>query len=110
MSAPDRVDALLHAVADPRRRALFERVARARQISVADLTASSGVTQGAVSQHLKVLRDAGLVVGTPSGRQVLYRAQPGALLPLADWVAGHEQFWAERMANLRALIAEMGDE
>ena len=110
MQAAAPVDALLHAVADPRRRVLFERVALAREISVSDLTKGSGITQGAVSQHLKVLRDAGLVVGAPKGRQVLYRARPDALLPLADWLTGYERFWTERMESLRDLLGEMADD
>ena len=110
MSAAVLVDAVLHAVADPRRRALFERIARARGISVTDLTTGSGVTQGAVSPHLKILRDAGLVGASSHGRQMLYRAQPGALQPLADWLTAYERFWTERMASLRVLVAEMDDE
>ena len=75
-----------------------------------DLITGSGITQGAVSQHLKVLREAGLVIGEPRGRQVLYRARPDALLPLADWLAGYDRFWSERMASLRDVMAEMDNE
>ena len=63
-----------------------------------------------MSQHLKVLRDAGLVVGSPRGRQVLYSAQPEALLPLVDWLDGYERFWKERMTSLRELLAELPDD
>lgn len=100
----------MHAVADTRRRALFERVARSTSLSVADLTAGSGVTQGAVSQHLKVLRDAGLVHGERRGRQVLYSANPAALAPLTDWLGHYEEFWRDRLARLRTLVAEIEGE
>lgn len=110
MKAGARTEAVLSAVADPRRRALFERVAAVDGLTVAALTAGSGVTQGAVSQHLKVLRDAGLVTGAPQGRHVVYRAAPDALKPIADWLAGYERFWAGRMASLHVLAAELEDE
>lgn len=74
---------------------------------MADLTAGSGVTQGAISQHLKILKDAGLVTGEAKGRQVFYRAQPRALAPLVDWLGHYELFWRDRMVELRALLAEM---
>lgn len=107
MAAAHALDVLLHAVGDPRRRAVFERVSRSRGISVSDLTAGSGVTQGAISQHLKVLKDAGLVVGEAKGRHVYYRAEPQALTPLVDWLGHYELFWRDRMVELRKLLSEI---
>lgn len=101
------LDTLLHAVGDPRRRAVFEQVSRSHGISVSDLTAGSGITQGAISQHLKVLKEAGLVVGEPKGRHVFYRAKPGALAPLVHWLGHYELFWRDRMSDLRALLEEI---
>ncbi len=107
MAATDHVDPVLHAVSDPRRRALFDRIAKSDGICVADLTRGSGVTQGAVSQHLKVLKSAGLVSGETRGRNVFYRAQPEGLAPLADWLGGYETFWRDRFADLRAVLKEI---
>ncbi|MGQ0661692.1 ArsR/SmtB family transcription factor [Sphingosinicella sp.] len=101
------IDTVLRALADPTRRAVFERIARAEEINVAELTRDSGVTQGAVSQHLKALKQAGLVVERPQGRNVFYRARPGGLGPLFDWLGHYDSFWRGRFADLRALLKEI---
>jgi DNA-binding transcriptional ArsR family regulator len=101
------IDTVMRALADPTRRAVFERIARAKEINVADLTRASGVTQGAVSQHLKSLKGAGLVIERPQGRNVFYRAQPAGLAPLFDWLSFYEAFWHERLDNLRTLLEEI---
>lgn len=101
------IDIVMRTLADPTRRAVFERIARAKEISVAELTRSSGVTQGAVSQHLKSLKLAGLVADRPEGRNVYYRARPEGLEPLVDWIDHYAVFWRERFANLRNLLKEI---
>jgi DNA-binding transcriptional ArsR family regulator len=89
---------------------VFERVVSTDEISVAELTEGSGVTQGAISQHLKSLKLAGLVVERPEGRKVFYRAQPDGLAPLAEWMRHYGVFWRERFTNLRTLLKEIDDE
>ena len=101
------VDLVLRTLADPTRRAVFERVFRAKEISVRDLTQDSGVTQGAISQHLKALKQAGLVSERPEGRRVFYRIKPEGLDPLIDWVSHYDAFWRQRLANLRTLLKEI---
>lgn len=101
------VDAVMRTLADPTRRAVFERIASSDEITVAELTRGSGVTQGAVSQHLKSLRLAGLVAERPAGRNVYYRAQPEGLAPLADWIGHYTLFWGERIANLKTMLKEI---
>jgi DNA-binding transcriptional ArsR family regulator len=107
MITPTPIDAVMRTLADPTRRAIFERVTEADEITVSDLTRGSGVTQGAISQHLKSLKLAGLVVERPEGRRVYYRAQPEGLQPLADWMDHYGVFWRERFTNLRALLKEI---
>jgi DNA-binding transcriptional ArsR family regulator len=107
MSEPAAIDAVMRTLADPTRRAVFERVVNAQEISVAALTQGSGVTQGAISQHLKSLRQAGLVAERPEGRNVFYRAEPEGLAPLVDWMSHYGLFWRERFANLRTLLKEI---
>jgi len=107
MIEPAAIDAVLRTLADPTRRALFERVAGAEEISVAELTRGSGVTQGAISQHLKSLKLAGLVQERPEGRRVFYRARPDGLAPLADWMSHYGVFWRDRFASLRSLLKEI---
>jgi DNA-binding transcriptional ArsR family regulator len=101
------IDTVMRALADPTRRAVFERLARAEEISVAELTRGSGVSQGAVSQHLKSLKQAGLVTDRAMGRNVYYRARPEGLAPLADWMTHYETFWRDRLASLRTLLKEI---
>ena len=104
-SAP--IDTVIRTLADPTRRAVFERIANSDEITVSELTRGSGVTQGAISQHLKSLKLAGLVSERPQGRNVYYRAQPQGLAPLVDWISHYDAFWRERFANLRNLLKEI---
>jgi DNA-binding transcriptional ArsR family regulator len=101
------INAVMRTLADPTRRAVFERIVLSDEITVAELTRGSGVTQGAVSQHLKSLKQAGLVTERPEGRNVYYRAQPEGLAPLADWMSHYAVFWRDRLANLRTLLKEI---
>jgi len=101
------ITTVLRTLADPTRRALFERVVGSEEITVVELTRGSGVTQGAISQHLKSLKLAGLVVERPEGRNVYYRARPEGLEPLVDWMSHYGVFWRDRFANLRTLLKEI---
>ena len=107
MISSDRLDATFAALADPTRRAVFEQVVSSDEITVVELTRGSGVTQGAISQHLKALKQAGLVAERPDGRKVYYRAQPEGLEPLVDWMSHYGVFWRKRFANLRTLLKEI---
>ena len=107
MAEAASIDAVMRALADPTRRAVFERIVHSGEITVAELTRGSGVTQGAVSQHLKALKRAGLVAERPEGRNVHYRAEPQGLAPLVDWMSHYGVFWRERFANLRTLLKEI---
>jgi len=99
--------AVMRTLADPTRRAVFERVVGATEITVGELTRGSGVTQGAISQHLKSLKQAGLVAERPEGRNVYYRAEPRGLAPLVDWMSHYGVFWRERFDQLHVLLKEM---
>src|SRR3954462_11640304 len=101
------MDAVMRALADPTRRAVYERIVGADEITVVELTRGSGVTQGAISQHLKSLKQAGLVAERPEGRNVYYRPEPEGLAPLVDWMSHYGVFWRERFANLKTLLKEI---
>ena len=92
---------------DPTRRAMFERLAGEGELSVGDLVTGSGVSQPAVSQHLAVLRQAGLVSERREGRFVRYSAQPEGLRPLFDWMAFYGRFWSARFDDLEDLLNRM---
>ena len=101
------ITTVMRALADPTRRAVFERIVGTDEITVDELTRGSGVTQGAISQHLKSLKQAGLVAERPEGRNVYYRAEPQGLAPLVDWMSHYGMFWRERFADLRTLLKEI---
>jgi DNA-binding transcriptional ArsR family regulator len=101
------VNAVMRALADPTRRGIYERIADTNEISVVELTRGSGVTQGAISQHLKTLKLAGLVVERPEGRSTFYRVRPEGLEPLFDWISHNGIFWRERFGNLRTLLKDI---
>ncbi|MGX5840688.1 ArsR/SmtB family transcription factor [Mesorhizobium sp. ArgA1] len=104
---PDAHDTLFRTLADPTRRAIFERLCRQGEQTVGALTAQSGVSQPAVSKHLGVLKQAGLVLDRHAGRQTHYSAQPGALAPLNDWTSKMAGFWESRFDDLEHLLKRM---
>jgi len=98
---------VFRALADPTRRALFERLARDGEQTVHALTDRAGVSQPAVSKHLTVLKRAKLVRHRRAGRETHYSAQPQALAPLVDWMALYGAFWRERFDRLESLLKRM---
>ena len=104
---PDPHDILFRALADPTRRALFERLCREGEQTVGALTAQAEISQPAVSKHLGVLKLAGLVRDRPEGRQTHYSAQLGALAPLIDWTSQIAGFWQTRFDHLEDLLKRM---
>lgn len=103
----DGHDMIFRTLADPTRRALFERLCRGGEQTVAALTAQAGVSQPAVSKHLGVLKKAGLVRDRHEGRQTHYRAQLDALAPLIDWTSEMAGFWHSRFDALEDLLKRM---
>lgn len=106
-SAPESYDLIFRALADPTRRAIFERLCRDGEQSVATLTAGAGISQPAVSKHLAALKRAGLVGDRPDGRQTHYSARPRALAPLLDWTQAMAGFWEGRFDRLDDLLNRM---
>ena len=82
-------DVLFKTLADPTRRAIFERLARDGEHSVHALTDHAGVSQPMVSKHLAALRLAGLVRHRRAGRETHYSARPQALVPMIDWLGAY---------------------
>ncbi len=104
---PDAPDMLFRTLADPTRRAIFERLCREGEQTVGALTARSGVSQPAVSKHLGLLKQAGLVRDRHEGRQTHYSAQLRALRPLIDWTGQMASFWENRFDDLEDLLKRM---
>jgi DNA-binding transcriptional ArsR family regulator len=91
------INASLAALADPTRRAVFERVG-VSAAAVVDIAAGMAVSRPAVSQHLKVLKAAGLVTDRAEGTRRVYRIDPRGLGELRDWL---DQFWAGQLAAFK---------
>ena len=100
-------DLLFRTLADPTRRALFERLCRDGAQTVGALTAQAGVSQPAVSKHLGLLKQAGLVFDRHEGRQTHYTARTAALAPLIDWTSQMAGFWESRFDDLENLLNRM---
>jgi DNA-binding transcriptional ArsR family regulator len=100
-------DVLFRILADPTRRAVFERLCRDGEQTVRALTDQSGVSQPAVSKHLGILKLAGLVRDRHEGRQTHYSAQLDALAPLIDWTSQMAGFWQSRFDHLEDLLKRM---
>jgi DNA-binding transcriptional ArsR family regulator len=98
---------LLKALADPTRRALFERLSRDGELTVHALTDRAGISQPAVSKHLGVLKQARLVRDRRAGRETHYSAEPRALAPLVDWMSVYGIFWRQQFDRLEDLLKRM---
>ncbi|MGN6158011.1 MAG: ArsR/SmtB family transcription factor [Devosia sp.] len=98
---------LFKSLSDPTRRAIFERLCREGEQTVAALTAEAGISQPSVSKHLAVLKQAGLVLDRHQGRQTHYSAQLAALTPLIDWTKEMTGFWESRLDDLEDLLKRM---
>jgi DNA-binding transcriptional ArsR family regulator len=104
---PTFPDTVFKTLADPTRRAIFERLVRDGEQTVRHLTDHAGVSQPAVSKHLGVLKVAGLVRERPEGRCVHYSATPRGLAPLIDWTSEIAGFWQSRFDQLEDLLKRM---
>lgn len=98
---------IFKALGDPTRRAIFEQLCRGGERTVGALTIKAGVSQPAVSKHLRVLEQAGLVSHRQNGRQTHYSAQRGSLDPLVDWTNQMAGFWESRFDDLEDLLKRM---
>ncbi|MFJ8090074.1 ArsR/SmtB family transcription factor [Lysinibacillus sp. NPDC095746] len=94
------------AIADPTRRQLIRLLADAEELPLHELTSQFQMGRTAVSKHLAILKDAGLVIARRVGRETRYRLNAKPLQEIQDWVSYYEGFWKERMARLNLLLEE----
>lgn len=99
--ADDLADRVFRALADPTRRGLVS-LLHERERSVRELTEAFDMTQSAVSQHLKILREAEIVNERKSGRLRIYAFNAEPLLVAQSWLTDHTAFWQSRLENLGA--------
>lgn len=107
MDAPV-LDRAFAALAHPTRRALLQRLGRVSTASVTELAEPFDVTLMAVSKHLKVLDEAGLVDREAVGRERRYGLRADGLAPALSWLLAHHEFWTTRLDALAAALEERG--
>jgi DNA-binding transcriptional ArsR family regulator len=100
-------DSLFRSLGDPTRRRLFEHLCLEGEQTVRALTERAGVSQPAVSKHLVVLKNAGLVAGRQRGRETLYAARSDALRPLVAWAEQMTRFWESKFDRLDDVLRRM---
>lgn len=93
-------------LADPTRRAILERLSGA-ELTATDLRDGFAISQPAMSQHIAVLKGAGLISERREGRFAHYRVDPDGFGPLHAWLARYRDFWPSRIDNLKDLLREM---
>jgi DNA-binding transcriptional ArsR family regulator len=93
------------ALAEPHRRQILD-LLRTGERPVADLVTPLGLSQPGVSKHLKVLREAGLVVARPHGKQRMYALQPEPLVEVVQWLEPYRMLWSSRLDALERHLQE----
>lgn len=91
---------IYHAIADPSRRAILDKL-RTGPAPVNAILADFPQSRPAISKHLRVLREASIVVEQRVGRQRIYRIQPEKLHQVATWIEGYRSFWQTSLGNLK---------
>ena len=107
--APDRERDVFGAISHPARRRMLDLLAKADH-SVNAIAGHFAMSRPAVSQHLRVLLDVGLVTEQRHGRERRYHFVPGPLAPVRDWIALYEGFWDNRLKRLQKLLANRDQE
>lgn len=100
--APSDAD-VFHAIADPTRRRLLDRLEKGER-TVNDLAAPFQMSRPAISQHLAILRNSGLVEARRDGRQRVYRIVAIKLREVHDWVSHYERFWQDKLRALGSYL------
>lgn len=102
---PDREPDVFGAISHPARRRMLDLLTEAER-PVSDIAAHFEMSRPAVSQHLRILLDAGLVTEQRHGRERRYRLVPEQLGPVWDWIAHYERFWDDRLQRLQKLLTK----
>jgi DNA-binding transcriptional ArsR family regulator len=104
-TAPAPRDHGFAALADPTRRRILALLAK-RDRTVLEIARHFPVSRPAISKHLRLLRESGLVTETKMGRERVQRFNGSALQPVSEWVRYYEAFWRERLVTLKTLVED----
>ncbi len=100
---PDQTQQCFRALADPTRRDIVRMLAQT-DMTIAQLTDRFDMTRAAVKKHLTILSDGGLITVQPRGRERINRLNPAGMTPVLSWLQYFDQFWDERLADLKLAI------
>ncbi|MBE9914119.1 winged helix-turn-helix transcriptional regulator [Paenibacillus donghaensis] len=106
MSENNQVRDVFDAIADPTRRRLIQLLTEAEEIPLHELTAQFQMGRTAVSKHLTILKEAGLVLDRKVGRETRFRLNAFPLKEVQDWVAFYSKYWSTNMLRLKQLLEE----
>ena len=105
VKAADRVQDVFEAISHPARRRMLDLLGETDR-SVNAIAGHFKMSRPAVSQHLRILLDAGLVSEERHGRERRYRFVPARLAPVRDWISQYERFWDDRLGRLQQVLAK----
>jgi DNA-binding transcriptional ArsR family regulator len=100
---PSQTQNVFRALADPTRRNIVQILAQ-EDMTIAQLTDRFDMTRAAVKKHLTVLSDGGLITVEARGRERINRLEPKGMAPVLDWLKFFDQFWDDRLSNLKEAI------
>jgi DNA-binding transcriptional ArsR family regulator len=109
VATPNREPDVFAAISHPARRRMLDLLTETER-SVSDIAGHFKMSRPAVSQHLRVLLDAGLVTEQRHGRERRYRLVPERLSPVRDWIAHYERFWDDRLQRLQEQLTNRSKE
>jgi len=105
MSVVENAPEVFEAISSSTRRRILDLLAEGDR-PVKDIAGNFEMSRPAISQHLRILLDAGLVSQLQRGREHLYRLVPRRLSPIRDWIAFYDRFWDDRFDRLHAHLAK----
>lgn len=100
-----RTDRAFHALSDPTRRRILEQLGQ-QERSVMELVDQFTISQPAITKHLNVLEEAGLISRKKTGRQRICRAEPAGLATAAEWIATWSDYWNDRLDGLERFLTK----
>lgn len=106
MSENNPVRDVFDAIADPTRRRLIQLLSEAEEIPLHELTVQFQMGRTAISKHLTILKEAGLVLDRKVGRETRFRLNASPLREIQDWAAFYSKFWNTNMFRLGQLLEE----
>ncbi|AZN41284.1 ArsR/SmtB family transcription factor [Paenibacillus albus] len=110
MSDNHQLRDVFDAIADPTRRRLIQLLSEAEELPLHELTSQFEMGRTAVSKHLTILKEAGLIIDRKVGRETRFKLNAAPLQEIQDWVGFYSKFWSTNMLRLNQLLLEEEEE